>query len=185
MNDLQYFRLDVIFERDMETVTLPLLGQMGFMGALKALVGREDILPFLDVIPAQEIAGRMFRELRNGSLEEALETIPAPHPQKWFPAAEGWKAAARIKAALRNPASVKKADLASFEAEVAAEADLMMDCLHRADDDNVRFRLSFEECETPNETQKRWMGKQYAGLAESLSKILKEAGIDLNEETGS
>ncbi len=185
MNDGYYFQLEVVFERDMNKVTLPLLGQLGFMGGLKALVGSEEILPFLNVIPDQEIAGRMVRNLHNGSVEKALETIPAPHPQKWFPSAEGWKAASRIKTALRNPASVERAGMESFKAEVEAETDILMRYLQVADDDNIRFRLSFEDCVDPTEAQKRWVALEFSELAEIAKKVLSEAGVDVNEETES
>jgi hypothetical protein len=59
MNDLQYFVLEVVFERDMETVTLPFLGQTGFMGALKALVGREDsVLSELELLHLHPCVGQ-------------------------------------------------------------------------------------------------------------------------------
>jgi hypothetical protein len=170
------------FERDMKDETFSFLGQAALGGSLHALVGRDELVRFLDVLPGTEIVGHVKGEIAKGkNADEALDSVPAPSPQKWFPAEEGWKAVTRIKEAMRNPANVKKAGLESVLAEVGGEVDRLLAYLRNASDDNIRFRLELQECLNPPDAQVQWIQRENAEFADMLTKMATDLGCDLNE----
>lgn len=182
MEEQIFSQIAARFERDMKEETFSFLGQAAFGGSLHALVGRDELVRFLDVLPGTEIVGHVKSEIGKGkNADEALDAVPAPYPQKWFPAEEGWKAVTRIKEAMRNPANVKKAGLESVLAEVGGEVDRLLAYLRNASDDNIRFRLELQECLNPPDAQVQWVQKEFAELAEIMKKISADLGCNLNE----
>lgn len=183
MEDFIFTELVVHFEKkDISIAMFPFLGQAAMNGSLNALVGRDELVGFLNTLPGAESKERVKRELTQGKTgEEALMNMPDHSPQLWFSPDDGWKVAARIKAALTNPTSVKKAGLASILTEVKEEVEWLMVAFEYASDNNSRFWLDLDECSDPPPTLVQWVKSQFTEMAVWLREILDEVGFDSME----
>lgn len=175
--------LVVAFERDMDTLRLPYLGQATLLGHIGGLLKGYPVCPprsFISVCASPEVSDYVKRALDDGQLVQAFQNeFPFEVPLRWFDAEDGWKMVVTIRQALATD-RVESIGLLAIAGELNLEAEVLGTVLEQACRGNIRFNLDLEECSNQPLKLKEWVAAEMAELAQDIIRIMKDSGIDID-----
>jgi len=174
--------LVVAFERDLETLRLPYLGQATLLGHIGGLLKGYPVSPprnFISVCASPEVSDFVKQALEDGQGVQAFQNeFPFEVPTRWFDAEDGWKMAVTIQQALATD-RVESIGLLAIAGELNLEVEELSTVLEQACHQNIRFNLDLEEYADQPLKLKEWVAAEMAELAQDIIRIMKDSGIEM------